>query len=148
MELANQAGIFLLTVITGMGLAVLFDVYRVIRRQLRLRTVLTYIGDFIYWVVATCIAFGMLLAGNGGEIRLYVFIGLLSGAVVYYQMFSRYVIKSIIKIFALAGVGLTYIVWLWRHTVCQPISWLLMQLVRPIRAAVQVWNRIKNKITK
>lgn len=148
MELANQAGVFLLTLITGIGLAVLFDVYRVIRRQLRLCTILTYIGDFIYWVIATCIAFGVLLAGNGGEVRLYVFIGLLSGALIYYQMLSRYVIKSIIKMLGLAGVCLKYVSWLWQHTVCKPISWLLAILLRPVRAAVRVLRRIKNKIAK
>lgn len=148
MELAKQAGIFLLTLVTGMGLAVLFDVYRVIRKQCRFRTVLTYMGDFIYWVIATCIAFGMLLAGNGGEIRLYIFIGLLSGAVIYYQILSRYVIKSIMKMLGIAGVCLKYLYFLWQYIVCKPIRWLLQILLTPVRAAARVLSRMKNKKAK
>ncbi|MCE5287245.1 MAG: spore cortex biosynthesis protein YabQ [Pelosinus sp.] len=148
MELASQAGIFVLTLATGAGLAVLFDVYRVIRRQCRFRTVLTYIGDFIYWVIATCIAFGMLLASNGGEIRLYVFIGLLSGAVLYYQLLSRYVIKSIMRMLRIAGGCLKYLFFVWQHIICKPLRWLLKVILAPARAASGVFGRIKNKIVK
>lgn len=148
MELANQAGVFLLTLATGMGLAVLFDIYRIARRQLRLRTVLTFIGDFIYWVVATLIAFGMLLAGNGGEIRLYVFIGLISGAIIYFQLFSCYIIKNIMRMLNIVKFFVKYLKLMWQKVFCQPARWLLNILLMPVRAAVGAFGRLKNKIAK
>ena len=148
MELANQAGIFALTLATGMGLAALFDFYRVIRRQCKFRAVLTFIGDFIYWMLATCIAFGMLLASNGGEIRFYVFMGLLSGTVLYYQLLSRYVMNSIMKMLSTAGTCLKYMLFLWRNIVCKPFGWFLKIVLAPIGLTARTFQRIKNKIAK
>jgi spore cortex biosynthesis protein YabQ len=148
MELANQAGIFVLTLATGIGLAILFDVYRVVRKECRFRAILTYIGDFLYWILATCIVFGMLLAGNGGEIRLYIFIGLISGAAIYYQMLSRYVIKSIMKMLGIAVICLKYLFFLWQHIICKPLRWFFKIMFAPVRAAGRLISRIKHKLPK
>lgn len=148
MELYNQVGLFVLTVATGLGLALLFDVYRAIRRKLRFRTVLTFIGDFIYWILATSIVFGMLLAGNGGELRLYVFMGLLSGAVIYYQILSRYVMRSLMKLLHIAAICCKYLFSLWQGIILKPVRWLLMVMHVPVRAIAAGFNSIKNKISK
>lgn len=148
MEPKNQAALFAITLATGIGLAVLFDFYRVVRRELRFRTVLTYIGDFIYWMIATCIAFGMLLAGNGGEIRFYVFIGLLSGAVLYYQLLSRYVMKALMRLLCLAGSCLKYMLLFWQHIICKPVRWLFKLMLAPMGLIGRGFRQIKNKIPK
>jgi len=102
-ELSGQIATFLITALTGAVLGLLFDCYRVLRTKLRFHPVITAGTDLIYWLVATVIVFIALLLGNWGELRLYVFIGLLGGALAYYRFLSKLVIIIIARSFSLLG---------------------------------------------
>jgi len=93
MELASQIFTFSVTVVTGMVLGMLFDCYRVMRGAFKLTKVITWFTDLLYWLIATTVVFIALLASNWGELRLYVFIGIVSGLGVYYNFLSRYAIR-------------------------------------------------------
>lgn len=84
---------FLVTVLTGVTIGILFDFYRVIRSLVRPKKVFTYLGDLTFWVIATLVVFFLLLIGNWGEIRFYVWVGLLVGVSVYLKHLSKYIIK-------------------------------------------------------
>lgn len=106
MEASGQVQLFILIMVTGMGMAAGFDFYRVVRNILRLKLILTSVLDLVYWLVATFVVFAVLLAGNWGEVRFYVFIALLTGAGLYYRFFSRFVMTCMVGIIrALVTVG-------------------------------------------
>lgn len=95
MDLAGQAATFILTIITGGLLGLLFDSYRILRQVLRLHWAIGALADVGYWLVATAVVFGALLISNWGELRLYVFIGLGLGALLYYRLFSCHAIRGL-----------------------------------------------------
>jgi spore cortex biosynthesis protein YabQ len=101
MEFSEQVVAFAATVATGAFLGILFDFYRVLNRSLRVHPVFTSVTDLLFWVVATVIIFASLLASNWGELRMYVFIGLAGGALLYFRMMSRFVTKGFCLIFSL-----------------------------------------------
>ncbi|SDF16983.1 spore cortex biosynthesis protein YabQ [Sporolituus thermophilus] len=107
MEINVQASAFSTMVLTGMLLGLLFDFYRVLHSCFKPRWFITAIGDLAYWLVAAAVTFVALLGANGGELRLYVFLALVTGAAGYYRLLSR------------------------------PVRYLLMRLVRTVAAVMR-----------
>lgn len=97
MDITHQAQVFFITLVTGVLLSILFDFYRVLRGIYHLQWAATSVADIVYWLIATSVVFGALLAGNWGELRLYVFIGLALGGVLYYRLFSRHTVHILIR---------------------------------------------------
>ncbi len=103
MSLAGQTYAFLMTILAGGIVGFLFDAYRVLRSAFRPRQLATALTDLLYWIVVTPIVFAMLLAGNWGELRLYVLIGLGIGLLLYFQALSSLVIWALAGLFR--GIG-------------------------------------------
>jgi spore cortex biosynthesis protein YabQ len=80
-------------VIAGLAIGLLFDLYRLLRWLLRPGRVGTYVGDLLFWLVLTPILFFLLLSTNGGELRLYVFVVLAVGCLLYFRLFSRWFLR-------------------------------------------------------
>jgi spore cortex biosynthesis protein YabQ len=97
MTLNNQFLTLGLMVSSGLGLGVLFDAYRVLTGQLKFPRWLTAILDILYGLIAALTVFRVLYYSNHGQLRLYVFIGLLAGIFVYYQWFSKMVIWFVMQ---------------------------------------------------
>jgi spore cortex biosynthesis protein YabQ len=91
---------------TGIVLGGLFDCYRVLRGTFNPRILITWFTDLLYWLVATAIVFIALVFSNWGELRLYVFIGILGGLGLYYNWLSLYVIRLFSKTIKLIIAGL------------------------------------------
>lgn len=92
-SLNSQFYAFLVTILAGITIGILFDFYRVIRGMVRPKKVFTYLGDLTFWVISTLVVFFMLLIGNWGELRFYVWVGVLVGITVYLRYLSRYMLK-------------------------------------------------------
>lgn len=88
--LLDQFYYFALTILIGAISGFCYDLYKVTRGTLRLRRIGTALGDVLFWVILTAVVFILLLAGNWGEVRLYVLIGLTIGAVLYLNLLSRH----------------------------------------------------------
>jgi len=142
-ELSDQITTFAITVITGAILGALFDLYRVIKTKIRFRPLITAVTDILYWLTATVIVFAALLLGNWGELRLYVFIGLITGVTIYYRLFSRYVIRFLAGIFYFTGIITRWIcltfacLWRWLYTIInflllKPVIFICKQLLKPV----------------
>lgn len=78
---------------SGAVMGVLFDVYRVLSGQLRPPRWLVPLLDGVYWIVATLFVFRALLYSNYGQVRFYVFLGLLFGVWVYFRLASRWTVR-------------------------------------------------------
>ncbi|GMA99114.1 spore cortex biosynthesis protein YabQ [Pelosinus sp. IPA-1] len=93
MQFNSQVITFLITIATGILLGVLFDGYRVLRGTFRPKVLTTWFTDLLYWLLATVIVFLALVISNWGELRFYVFLGIISGVVFYYRLLSLYTIR-------------------------------------------------------
>lgn len=94
-SLVSQVHAFAATIVIGIVAGFCYDYYRVVRTVFRLKKVGTYLGDVIFWLVATALVFFLLLLGNRGEMRLYVLVGLGLGALIYYCLLSKYVSRLV-----------------------------------------------------
>ncbi|MDF9409222.1 MAG: Spore cortex protein YabQ (Spore_YabQ) [Pelotomaculum sp. PtaB.Bin013] len=86
--LVNQIYAFAATLVIGAIAGFCYDYYLVVRGVFKLKKVGTCLGDIIFWLFTTTLVFTLLILGNWGVVRLYVFIGLGLGALLYFQSLS------------------------------------------------------------
>lgn len=108
--LTLQVYAFCVTMLIGFLLGIFFDMYRVLRGVIRPRRIITHLGDLLFWFVSTGFIFLLLLFGNWGEIRLYVFIGIGLGALVYLHWCSRITVKLLFFILKILSYVLDIII--------------------------------------
>lgn len=77
-----------------MAIALVYDIFRIIRKAVRTGSLLTYAEDLAYWIIAAAIMLLTIYYSNEGEIRGFLFIGTIIGVVLYSSLLSKYVIGS------------------------------------------------------
>jgi spore cortex biosynthesis protein YabQ len=113
----------------GLSLGGLFDLYRVLASQLKAPRYSYYLLDLVFWLVGTWLVFKLLYISNLGQVRMFIFIGLLIGIGIYFLMLSRTVIQIILWMIrfvrALLRIGkriieifiITPIIWMYRAVI-------------------------------
>lgn len=107
---------------TAMGLT--YDSYRVLSLKLSFPKWLNALLDLLYWIWAALLVFRMLYAGNQGELRFYVFVGLFLGVWIYFLIFSVTVRRFVVML--IQSVQYTFRL-LWRFiaiVIGVPLLWL------------------------
>lgn len=98
----NQINLFLLFILNGLLIGLFFDFFRILRKSFKTNDFITYIEDIIFWVITGLSILYFIFVFNNGEIRFYMFLGIIVGVTVYMVLFSSYIIKinvTIIKFF-------------------------------------------------
>lgn len=86
--LGTQVTAFFTTIIAGLTIGVLFDVYRIIRGGIRPGHAMTTVMDILFWVIATPVVVIQLVVANWLELRFYVLLGLALGLFLYFSVLS------------------------------------------------------------
>jgi spore cortex biosynthesis protein YabQ len=87
-----QPIIFMLTVYGGMLVGVAYDFYRGIRAALKKGKWITAVLDIFFIVTLGAIVVYVMYTANQGELRLYTFIGFITGFLLYIAGVSPFII--------------------------------------------------------
>ena len=135
----NQLELFLIFIINGIIIGILFDIFRVLRKTFKTNDLVTYLEDILFWILTGIIVLYSIFTFNNGEIRLFMFIAIFIGAVIYLFLFSSYFIKInvtilnilkniILKIIKIIEIPFKYICMFIRKTFFKPISFIIINL--------------------
>ena len=94
----NQAYLFLVFSLTGVVIGILFDFFRILRRSIKTSNIVTYIQDILFWILTGIIVLYNIWYFNNGELRIFVFLGLIIGILIYMTTLSNIVAKIFTKI--------------------------------------------------
>lgn len=145
-ETISQEAIFLgISVLLGMGLFFLYDILRIFRRVVPHGAVWIGIEDFVYWLICTGAVFVMLYQGNDGMVRGFSLGGVAAGMLLYYFLFSGFVIK--INVFVIKKITgfLGKII----RVLCAPFLWLWKKIWRFCRKQLKkIWGAVKMGLCK
>lgn len=94
----NQAYLFLVFSLTGVAIGVLFDSFRILRRTIKTSNIVTYIEDVLFWILTGLLVLYNIWYFNNGEIRVYMFLGIILGTLIYMSTLSNILIKIFSKI--------------------------------------------------
>lgn len=109
----NQAYLFIMFVINGLLIGILFDVFRILRKSFKTTDFITYIEDIIFWILTGILILYFIFIYNNGEIRFYIFLGIAIGILLYVLTISTYIVKFGTKIITSAKnviLKLSYII--------------------------------------
>ena len=128
----NQAYLFLIFVINGIIIGLVFDFFRILRISFKTKDFVTYIEDIIFWIITGIILLYSIFIFNNGQIRLFMFIGVGIGIISYILLVSKYVIKinvfivNIIKKIIL--IPLNFIYKIIKKIFFRPISFVIINI--------------------
>lgn len=92
----------------GFLLGALYDVFRVIRLLMRPSAKVIFFHDILFFTLSSVITFLFALAVTGGELRFYLFLGIVTGFTAYYFTVGRAVVRC-------ARSVIVAILWLWNR---------------------------------
>lgn len=137
--ITNQAYLFLIFCVNGIIIGLLFDFFRILRKTFKTKDFITYIEDITFWILTGIIILYSIFKFNNGEIRLFMFLGILLGVIIYMLFISSHVIKInvaiinffkgiIIKIFRYVSIPFKYIFKLIKKLFFRPISFFIINI--------------------
>lgn len=109
LSLQGQAQLFLLCVLMGGVLGMVYDCLRVFRHIIPHKRLWVQLEDGLFWICAVFFAFAVMLGANAGEIRFFMIFGMFGGMGVYFLSLSHlviavsdkviYIVKKVLLIF-------------------------------------------------
>ena len=88
----GEAEVFAVCIISGIFSGILFDSFKIIRRSFKKSAHFTDLCDGLFWTVYACLFIWWIFRINDGELRWFVFSGIILGASAYFVLLSRAVV--------------------------------------------------------
>lgn len=89
----NQAYLFLIFTSNGIFIGLLFDFFRILRKSFKTTNLVTNIEDIIFWISTALSIIFCMYKFTDGNIRLFMFLGLIFGFSLYMLILSHTIIK-------------------------------------------------------
>lgn len=94
----SQEYMLIVSVMSGMILGFIWDIYRLLRHYVRFGVICTAAGDMLYWIFSVFFSIMIIEDISYGNVRLFIILGFLLGALIYFYGVSRYILKCFIFI--------------------------------------------------
>lgn len=85
----RQITLFIFSLINGMAIGVLYDLYRVIRGREETGKLITAIQDILFWILTGILVFTLMMYTNYAYMSFNVFIYNAIGIFLYFKIFSH-----------------------------------------------------------
>lgn len=142
LSLHAQAQLFLLTILMGGGMGLLYDGLRVFRHAFPHKPFWVQLEDGLFWLLAVFLVFSVMLHASAGEIRFFTILGLFGGMGLYFLTLSRLVIAvsdSIIRL-------VKYVIGLFWRIITTPFRLLYLVFRRPLRSVGRFCDKQRKKL--
>lgn len=152
--ITNQAYLFLIFVINGLLIGLLFDAFRILRISFKTKDFITYIEDILFWIMTGSLVLYSIFVFNNGEIRFYIFLGIVIGIILYITLFSKYIIKFsvlIIKYLKKIFIKIFQILSIPIRIIKKPITLITINIkkfIKPITHNIKIPKLIRQKTAK
>ncbi|MBQ9658093.1 MAG: spore cortex biosynthesis protein YabQ [Clostridia bacterium] len=129
----SQANLFFIFTIIGVAIAVIFDIFRIMRKSFKTSDIVTYIEDILFWLITGFIILYAIFKFNNGEIRFFMFVGMILGATFYMLLISRYIVKFSVKIILTIKKIVNTIL----QIIIKPLKFIYKITLKPIRQKIE-----------
>lgn len=134
--MVNQAYVFIAFIFNGFLIGIFFDIFRILRRSFKTPDLITYIEDFVFWIITGASILYTIFKFNNGIIRGYIFLGIGLGILTYILIFSKifikvniYIINFMKKFFnIIIIIPLIFIFKILRKVILRPISFIFINI--------------------
>lgn len=95
--LGYEARLAVMSLWTGAGLMVVYDLLRILRLVIPHHTFWVGVEDTGYWIYSAFMTFGLLYEQNNGRLRGYVIAGVFLGMLLYEKIIGKKLLKYLKK---------------------------------------------------
>ena len=121
-------------VLNGLILGILFDIFRILRKSFKTPDFITCIEDIVFWLITGFILLYSIFKFNNGELRLYIFFGVILGMLLYMLVFSKIFVKISVKIiltvkkviYLIIVKPIIFIAKLFKNVIIKPITFVFI----------------------
>lgn len=125
---SQQAGVFLWTVLAGICASLVYDMFRIYRKLFKMPDWAVFVCDSVFWIVSSAISFAAVLYSNSGEIRWFIFAGLVIGVILYFMLLTNPVSKTVLLV-----LKIILIICLFIKRITGRIVKTVLKPLRPVR---------------
>ena len=87
-QVVMDSEMFVISLLLGVAVCLLYDFIKAKREVLKTGYRIMAIEDILFWLISGVATFWVLYRYNMGQLRYYVFLGMILGAFIYYVAFS------------------------------------------------------------
>lgn len=128
-EIVNtQLQLFLYAIAMGVLLGMIYDLTRIFRKAIKHPNFFVQIEDGLYWVICALLMFAILYMHNYGQVRSFMFLGMVLGAMFYFLTFSIIFMKIAVWCIDLIKRTIRWLI----HIISIPIKMLIHIISIPL----------------
>ena len=131
----DQAYLFIVFSLTGVVIGILFDFFRILRRSFKTSNIITYVEDVLFWILTGVLILYNIWYFNNGEIRIYMFLGIIMGLLIYMLTLSNIIVSLFSKILKML-IRILEI----------PFKTIISIFHKIITIIIKIFNKFKKKI--
>ena len=142
----SQIGIFLIYLIAGVLICLLYDIFRALRKTVKTPDLVTYIEDTIFLILVAIFLIYLIFVLNSGEIRFFMFIAICLGGIVYYFTLSKYFMNISVHILTFVKIIVKKLL----SILLIPLK-LFLRINKKVKCIVcinfkKIWSKSKKKV--
>jgi spore cortex biosynthesis protein YabQ len=144
--ISGQAVTLFSMVFCGFLMGFLYDTYRIFERMYKMKKWLIWICDLLFWISATFLVFGTLLRVNEGIVRIYIFLGLGIGTIIYllsFRVLYGKILKKMIQIILIIYGTLVKII---QVLLIAPVVSLFLFVVKMVKWLIKILTTLSKWI--
>jgi spore cortex biosynthesis protein YabQ len=140
----SQEYMLAVSIMSGMFLGFIWDIYRLIRHYGKFKTRGTVIGDILYWIISIKLSTELILDISYGNVRAFILIGFVTGALLYFYGISRYLLKLFIFIIDFFLKAIKTII----HFLIDPVKFIIEKIRSLLHPVKEKYTAFRNKLKK
>ncbi len=134
-----QLQLFFIFLLNGLLIGLLFDFFRILRKAMKTADFITYIEDALFWILTGFIILYSIFTYNNGEIRLFMFLAIILGLLIYLAFISKMILSislgiiNIVKkilgiIFHIIKIPFCFFLKIIKRLFLNPISFIIINI--------------------
>ncbi len=149
----NQVYTFVIFIFNGFLIGLLFDTFRILRKSFKTSNFITNIQDIAFWILSGLLLIYSIFTFTDGYLRLYIFIGILLGYILYLLIFSKiyisfsvYIILFIKKIIhLLIMIPINFILKILNIIIFKPLKFIFDKFFKKMsNILIKLLKKLKN----
>ncbi len=153
----TQVQLFFIFLINGLLIGLLFDFFRISRKAMKTADFITYIEDALFWVLTGFIILYSIFTYNNGEIRLFMFLAIILGLLIYLTFISKIILSislgiiNVIKkilgtVFNIIKIPLHFFMKMIKKLFLNPISFIIINIRNYFTKSFKNFSNILKKV--
>lgn len=152
----NQVYLFGVFILNGLLIGLIFDFFRILRKCFKTKNWITYVQDISFWIITGLVVLYSIFKFNNGELRGFIFVGILIGISLYILIFSKTFIqvnlfiinfiKKILNIIIIKPIKL--LIKFIKRNMIKPITFVIINISKNLSNLKIKLKKLNNKNKK